>query len=76
MLRERNALPLGEGGLEVRQLQSLGPQVLVGSALHLEHLKNLVNLRVPSEKGSLLSHFSKDAADRPDVNRGRILLLS
>ncbi len=44
VLGQRDPLPLGESGLEIRELQSLGPVVLAGCALDGEDLEYLVDL--------------------------------
>ena len=76
VLRQGQTLPLGEGGLEVRQLQRCGPVALIRGALDLEDFEYLVDFRVAREKRLSLSHLSKDAADRPNVDRSGILLLA
>lgn len=44
MLRHGETLPLGEGRLEVGELQGCGPVRLVRGALDLENLEDLVDL--------------------------------
>ena len=43
MLRQRNALPFWERGLEVWQLESSGPVGFTGSTLNLEDLEYLID---------------------------------
>ena len=73
MVRHWDTLPLGERQLEVRILERLGPVVVVRSTLHREYLEDLINFRVANEQGLPLRHLSKDAADRPNIDRRRIL---
>ena len=66
----------GEGGLEVRQLEGVRPVAFVGRAEGLEDLENLIDLTVAHEQRPLLSHLSKDAASRPEVNAEGVVLLA
>ena len=43
VLAERDALPLGEGFLEIFELECVGPVVLVGRALDREYFKDLAD---------------------------------
>ncbi len=76
VLWQRDALPLGESGLEVGQLERCRPVRLVGSPLNLEYLEDLVYLWITCEEGLSLGHLSEDATNRPNVYWRRILLLT
>lgn len=74
VLLHGNAVELGEGRLEVRQLQGIGPVVLVGRAEHFEYFEDLIDLTVAGEKRSLLRHLSENAASAPQVDAERVVL--
>lgn len=44
MRTHSDSLPLGEGGLEIWEFQRCGPVGLVGRALDLEDLEDLIDL--------------------------------
>lgn len=69
VLRERDPLPSGERGLEVRQLQRCGPVSLIRSALNLEYLENLVYFRISRKESLSLRHLCEDTPYRPYVYR-------
>lgn len=75
ILIKRLLFPLGESRFEELKLESFRPILLIGSSHDFEDLENLVYLRVPGKKWFLLSHLCHDAADRPLVQGGRVLLL-
>lgn len=68
MLLHRDASPFGEGGLHGRQVEGIRPVLLARGAQYFEDLKDLVNLTIASEQRTTLSHFSKNAASRPQIN--------
>ena len=61
--------------LSERELLVVGPNLLAGSAEQLEYLVQLVLLALAAEQRRHVDEFSKDAADRPDVDVRRVLLL-
>lgn len=67
------AVPLGETGLEVGQVDDVRPYGLCRRAERAEDLENLVDLAVAREDGLAVAHFGKDAADRPDVDACAVL---
>lgn len=68
MLLHRDTSPFGEVGLHGRQVEGIRPVLLVRGAQYFEDLKDLVNLTIASEQRTTLSHFSKNAASRPQIN--------
>ena len=68
------AMPLRETGLEIGQVDYVGPDRLVGRAEHPEDLENLVYLTVTAKDGLAVTHLGKDAAYGPDVDAGAVLL--
>lgn len=67
---------LGEGRLEVLQLESIWPVIFVRGSKHLEYLEDLINFTVSHKEGLLLSHLRKDASGRPQVDTQRVMLLT
>jgi len=59
---------LGEGGLEVIQLEGIGPIAFVWCAEHFENLEDLINLGVAHEERFALHHFCEDAPSGPQVD--------
>ena len=68
MLLHGDGSPLRELRLHGCQVESIRPVALGRGTEHLEDLKDLVNLTVTSEERTALSHLSKDAASRPEIN--------
>lgn len=71
-----HAAELGEGGLEVSELQSIGPVALVWRAKHLEDFEDLVDFTVAHKQRLALDHFREDAASRPQIDAQRVGLLT
>ena len=67
---------LGEGRLEVLQLESIWPVIFVRGSKHLEYLEDLINFTVAHEEWLLLSHFCKNTSGRPQVHTQRVMLLT
>ena len=65
-----------ERRLEVRQLKSIWPVVLVWCSKHFEYFEDLVDFTIAHEKWSLLGHFGKDAACGPEVDTKGVMLLT
>jgi len=65
-----------EGGLEVGKLQGVRPVVFVGCAKDFKYFEDLVDFTVAHEQGTLLCHFCKDAACRPEIHSERIMFLA
>ena len=59
-----------------RKVFHLRPLLVSGGTSDLENLVELVLLALSLEERLLVDEFSKDASNRPNVNRGRILLRS
>ena len=74
VLLHGNSAELGEARLVVRQLQGVGPVVLIGRTEHLEYFENLIDLTVAGEQRSLLSHLGEDATRAPQVDAERVML--
>ena len=74
MVLHGNTAELREAGLKVRELQGIGPVLLVGSSQHFKDLEDLIDLGVTGEKWFLLRHFSENAAHAPHVNTKRVVL--
>tara|TARA_B110000305_G_C19291655_1_gene564503 strand:+ start:249 stop:542 length:294 start_codon:yes stop_codon:yes gene_type:complete len=74
MVLHGNTAELREAGLKVRELQGIGPVLLVGSSQHFKDLEDLIDLGVTGEKRFLLRHFSENAAHAPHVNTKRVVL--
>ena len=68
MVLHWDASELGEGWLEVLQLEGIWPVIFMGGSQHLEYLEDLVNFTVAHEQGLLLGHLCEDAAGRPEVH--------
>mmetsp|Transcript_311 Transcript_311/g.570 ORF Transcript_311/g.570 Transcript_311/m.570 type:complete len:245 (+) Transcript_311:200-934(+) len=73
-LTERPRLPLGEVCLEVGQLRDTLPQALVGRTEQPEDFEDLIDLGVTREHRVASDHLGDDGANRPHVDRARILL--
>lgn len=63
-----HGLELGEGGLEVGQLEGVGPIILVRGAQHFKYFEDLVDFRVSHEEGLLLHHLGENAAGGPQID--------
>lgn len=74
MVLHGNTAELWEAGLKVRELQGVGPVLLVGSSQHFKDLEDLIDLGVTSEERFLLRHFSENAARAPKVHAKRVVL--
>ena len=66
---------LWEGGLEIVELESIRPIILVRGSKDLEYFEDLVDFTVTHEQRSLLGHLGEDAASGPDVDSERVVLL-
>lgn len=71
-----DSFELGEGGLEVWELVDVAPVAGRGSAMELEDLENLVNLRITIKHRLFLDELGEDAADCPDIDAETVLLLA
>lgn len=68
MILHWDALEPRERRLEVRELESLRPVVLVRGAEHLEDFEDLINLTVAGEQRSFLGHLCEDATSGPQIH--------
>ena len=67
MVLHWDASELWERRLEVLQLQSIWPVVLVRGSQDLEDFEDLIDLTVSHEKRFLLGHLSEDASCGPQI---------
>lgn len=76
MLSHLDGAELREAGLEVLQLQCVGPVLAGGGTQHLENLEDLIDLGIAHKQRSPLHHLGKDAASGPKVNTESVGLLT
>ena len=75
MLAHVHAPKLREGRFEVRELQSIGPVILVWRSEDLENLEDLIDLRIAHEQRPTLYHLRENAASRPEIDSETVGLL-
>jgi hypothetical protein len=69
VLAERARLPFREGGLKVWEIRNSRPDLFIWGSKDSEDLKDLIDLRISTEKRSSLDHLSKYTTNRPNINR-------